>query len=45
MKLTKLNELIDGSKRLRGRWEIGKNHEIQYRSFEKNEEIKSKGPS
>ena len=43
MRLTKLNELIEDRKTLKGRWEIGRNSEVQYRSFEKDEEIKVKG--
>ena len=43
MRLTKLNELIEDGKALKGRWEIGKNHEIQFRSFEKDDEIRVRG--
>ena len=51
MKLTKLNELIENGKRLKGRWEIGPNHEIVFRRGDpsgrpytaKDEEIKVRG--
>ena len=43
MKLTRLNELIEDGKVVKGRWEITPDHEIQYRSEGKDEEIKLKG--
>ena len=44
MRLTKLNELVEDGKTLKGRWELGKNHEIQFRSSDKNDEIRLRAP-
>ncbi len=43
MKLTKLNQLIDDNQTVKGHWELTPNHEVQYKSNGKNEEIKFKG--
>ena len=43
MRLNRLNQLIEDGKAVKGRWEITPNHEVQYRSAGKNEEIKIKG--
>lgn len=42
-KITRLNQLIEDGEIIDGRWEIGKNHEIQYREKYGNKEIKLKG--
>ncbi len=44
MKLGKLNQLIDDSNPLKGRWEITPNHEIRYRAENKKEEVSLKAP-
>lgn len=43
MKLTRLNELIEDGKKVKGRWVLTPGHELQYKSEGKNEEIKLKG--
>ncbi len=43
MKLTKLNELIEEDKVVKGQWELAPGHEVQYRAEGKDEEIKLKG--
>jgi len=43
MKVTGLNELMDGRKVLKGDWEIGPNHEIRYRKKGNKEEYWLKG--
>ena len=42
-KLTRMNDLIDEAKRAKGRWELTPDHEIQYRSQDKDEEFRFKG--
>ena len=45
MKLTRLNELIEENEVVKGRWELDRNHEVQYKSrgrTEKAEEVKLK---
>ena len=42
MRLTSLNELEENGRVVKGRWEIGPGHEIQYRSEGKDEEIRLK---
>ncbi len=44
MRLTNLNELIEDGKKLKGKWRLGKDGELQYRSTEEDEEIKLKAP-
>ncbi len=44
MKLTRLNQLEDNGRVVKGRWEIGPGHEVQYRAEGKDEEIKLKAP-
>ena len=43
LKLSKLNQLIDDSKVIAGKWAVTPNHEIEYKSKGLNEEIKFKG--
>ncbi len=43
MRITKLDDLIERSASVKGRWEITPNHEVQYRSQGKEEEFKFKG--
>ncbi len=43
MKLTKLNELLENGKVVKGRWEITPDHQVQYRREGKDEEILVKG--
>src|SRR3989338_5676812 len=43
MKLTKLNDLIENDEKLKGRWELGPNHELQYKAKGPSEEIKLTG--
>ena len=43
MKLTKLNELIEDGKVIKGDWELTPNHEVRYRGKDKNEELRVKG--
>jgi len=43
MKLSKLNQLIEDGEEIKGRWELDDNHEIQYKSEGKDEEIKVRG--
>lgn len=40
MKLSKLNDLIEDDEKLKGRWELGPNHEVLYKKSGKDEEIK-----
>jgi hypothetical protein len=43
LKLTKLNELIEDDKIIKGSWQLTPNHEVQYKSDGQDEEIKLKG--
>ena len=43
MKFTRLDQLIGDLKTTKGRWELTPNHELRYRSLDKDEEIKFKG--
>lgn len=43
MKFTRLNELIEDGKKVKGRWRLTPKHELQYTSEGKKEEIKLKG--
>ena len=44
MKITSLNELIEEGKKLKGRWRLGRDGELQYKSAGKDEEIRLKVP-
>ena len=44
MKITRLNELIEDGKKLKGRWRLGKDGELEYRSTEEDEELRLKAP-
>ncbi|MGH7198408.1 MAG: hypothetical protein ACREH5_06700 [Candidatus Omnitrophota bacterium] len=44
MRITRLNQMEEAGRIVKGRWEIGPNHEIQYRSEGKDEEIRLKTP-
>jgi hypothetical protein len=43
MKISRLNDLIEGGHKIKGRWELSPNHEIQYKSAGKDEEFKFRG--
>ena len=43
MKLTKLNDLIEGGRGKKGRWELTSNHEVVYKSEGLDEEIRFMG--
>ncbi len=43
MKLTQLNELIEDGKVQKGRWELTPDHELRYRSKDRDEEMKFRG--
>ena len=43
MKLTRLNDLIENGKALKGRWEVTPGHEVRYRAEGKEEEIVVRG--
>lgn len=43
MQRTKLNELIEDGKGVKGRWELTPNHELLYRSLDDTKEIKLRG--
>lgn len=43
MKLTKLNDLLEDSKTIKGKWELTPNHDLQYKSRGLDEEIKLSG--
>ena len=40
MKLTRLNELMDDDERIKGRWELGPNHEVRYRESGRKEDAR-----
>ena len=42
-RLTRLNDLILQGKDLKGRWQLGRGHELQYRAEGKNEDIRLRG--
>src|SRR4051812_11369242 len=42
-KLERLNTLVEDGKSVSGRWEIGPDHVIQFRSLGRDEELKVKG--
>ncbi len=43
MKLTKLNDLLEDSKTVKGKWELTPNHDLQYKSKDLDEEVKLQG--
>ena len=43
MKLNKLNQLLEDDQIVKGHWDLGPNHELQYRAEGLDEEIKLKG--
>ncbi len=43
MKLTRLNDLLEAGKTVKGKWELTPNHDLQYKSKDLDEEVKFQG--
>jgi len=42
MKLTRFNDILEDDEKIKGSWELTKDHEVQYKKDGKNEEVKLK---